>query len=365
MSIERSFQTDRPGEEAAIDTQERHLSSIAIEEQGILRRVGSSTATWIFALILLMVLVFGILTPNNAFFRLNTLLTVGLNASQMIIIAVGVSYLLGAGEIDLSVGTNLILSSTLAAKALKAVAGTPEQIMIGEYPNLTLAIVVGVCVAIVSGALFGLINGLIITRLKINSFIATLSTMMIYWGAALVLSWGAAEVGIPRALQTGFGHRKLFDLIPLPLILALAIGLILWIVMLTTKFGLHTCAIGSSQEAARRSGIDVDGHRVRLFMLLGTLVGIAGLFDLTRFATTNPQGHQTDALMAITAAVMGGTSMWGGIASIGGTMLGTLIPVILQTGLVIMRVGSFYQLIGTGIFLIIAVYLDRRRREQG
>lgn len=339
-----------------------HLSSIAIQEETFFKRLTRSSAFWVFLVIVVMVIIFGILTPNNVFFRVDTLFTIGLNASQMMVLAVGVSYLLAAGEIDLSIGTNLILSSVLAAKVIKLVAGTPEQAMRGEFPNLGWAVVAGIVVAVGSGAFFGFINGLVITRLKINSFITTLGMMMVYWGTSLVLTSGASEVGIPRALQLGFGHKKLFDLVPVPLLVAIAISFVLWFIMSTTRFGMHTCAIGSSQIAARRSGVEVDKHRIKLFMLLGALAGTAGLFDLTRFATTNPQGHQTDGLLAITAAVMGGTSMWGGIASIGGSMLGTLIPVILQTGLVIMRVGAFYQLIGTGIFLIIAVYLDQRRR---
>lgn len=342
----------------------QHLSSIPAAEESITKRVIRSTSFWILLVVVVMIVIFGILTPENVFLRVDTLFTVGLNASQMMVVAVGLAYLLAAGELDLSVGTNIILSSTLAAKALKAVAGTPEQIMRGEYPNLGAAIVVGVLVAIGSGALFGFINGVIITRLKINSFIATLGTMMVYLGSSLVLSYGAAEIGIPRALQTGFGHAKLFGFLPLPLLVALVIGFVLWFFMTATRFGLHTCAIGSSKESARRSGIDVDAHRMKLFMMVGSLAGVAGLFDLTRFATTNPQGHQTDGLMAITAAVLGGTSMWGGIASIGGAMLGTLIPVILQTGLVILRIGAFYQLIGTGVLLIAAVYFDQRRRAR-
>jgi len=100
---------------------------------------------------------------------------------------------------------------------------------------------------------------------------------------------------------------------------------------------------------------------VSIFVLVGILAGIAGFFDLARFATTNPQGHQTDGLLAITAAVMGGTSLKGGRASIPGAMLGALIPTIIQTGLVIMSVGAFYQMIATGVFLVIAVYLDQKR----
>ena len=133
--------------------------------------------------------------------------------------------------------------------------------------------------------------------------------------------------------------------------------------MRLTGFGLRTVAIGSSREAAVRAGVAVDRHLVKLFVMMGLLVGIAGLLDVARFATTNVAGHQTDALAAIAAVVIGGSSLFGGVASVGGTILGTLIPVSLATGLVIMRVESFYQLIAVGIILILAVYWDQRRRS--
>ena len=295
------------------------------------------------------------------FLKPETLFTVGLNASQILILAVGATVQLASKNMDLSVGTNLILTSTLAAKILKLVAGTPEQIMAGQYPNLTMAIVAAVAASIIFGGLFGMINGIVVTKLKMEAFIATLATMMVYWGISLVITQGASEVGIPRALQLNFGHKKLFELIPYPLLVALIISGLMWLMMRYTRFGLYTCAIGSSKESSVRSGIVTDNYIIAIFILVGILAGIAGFFDLARFATTNPQGHQTDGLMAITAAVMGGTSLSGGRASIPGAMLGALIPTIIQTGLVIMGVGAFYQMIATGIFLVIAVYLDQKR----
>jgi len=356
------FKKGRKQGETQISTDNAsHLSSIEQAEQSTLRKLTQSSVFWVFIVIVVLVLIFGLFTPNNVFFQINTLFTVGLNASQMLILAVGATVLLASQNMDLSIGTNLILTSTLAAKVLKYVAGTPEQIMSGVYPNLGWAIVAALVVTVLVGGILGLINGLIVTKLKIPAFIATLATMMIYWGISLVLTQGASEVGIPRALQLGFGHAKLFDLIPYPLLVALVINLIFLFIMKFTRFGLYACAIGSSSESSLRSGINNDKYVIIIFAIVGVLAGIAGFFDLTRFATTNPQGHQTDGLMAITAALLGGTSLNGGRASIGGAMLGAMIPVILQTGLVIMGIGAFYQMIATGIFLIIAVYLDYKR----
>lgn len=338
-----------------------HLSSEEQKDLSLFQTTIRSSAFWILVIMMVLVIIFGIFTPNNVFLKPSTLFTIGLNASQILILAVGATIQLASKNMDLSVGTNLILTSTLAAKILKAVAGTPEEIMAGSYPNLGMAVVVAVAASIILGGFFGMINGIVVTKLKMEAFIATLATMMVYWGISLVITQGASEVGIPRALQLGFGHKKLFDVIPLPLLVALAISGLMWLLMRYTRFGLYTCAIGSSKESSNRSGINTDNYVISIFMLVGVLAGIAGFFDLARFATTNPQGHQTDGLMAITAAVMGGTSLKGGRASIPGAMLGAMIPTIIQTGLVIMSIGAFYQMIATGVFLIIAVYFDQKR----
>lgn len=334
-----------------------------VRSPSTLERLTRSTAFWIGTALLGMVIVFGLISPDNAFLRPSNLLTIGLNAAQIMILAVGMTYLIGAGQLDLSIGSNLILCSVFSAQAIVGLAGSPEQVASGDYPNLPVAIVVGVLVALLTGGLFGLVNALLVTRLRITSFIVTLATGGIGLGIALVRTGGGNVANIPRELQLSFGSAKLLGLVPIPLIVAAIIAGILWAVMRLTGFGLRTVAIGSSREAAVRAGVAVDRHLVKLFVMMGLLVGIAGLLDVTRFATTNVAGHQTDALAAIAAVVIGGSSLFGGVASVGGTILGTLIPVTLATGLVIMRVESFYQLIAVGIILILAVYWDQRRRS--
>jgi ribose transport system permease protein len=334
-----------------------------IRQPTTFERLTRSTAFWIGTALLGMVIVFGLISPEHAFLRPSNLLTIGLNAAQIMILAVGMTYLIGAGQLDLSIGSNLILCSVFSAQAIVGLAGSPEQVASGEYPTLPLAIVAGVLVALLTGGIFGLVNALLVTRLRITSFIVTLATGGIGLGIALVRTGGGNVANIPRGLQLSFGSAKLWDLVPVPLIVAVVIAGFLWAVMRLTGFGLRTVAIGSSREAAVRAGVGVDRHLVKLFVMMGLLVGIAGLLDVTRFATTNVAGHQTDALAAIAAVVIGGSSLFGGVASVGGTILGTLIPVTLATGLVIMRVESFYQLIAVGIILILAVYWDQRRRS--
>lgn len=321
-----------------------------------------SSAFWISLVVVGLVIVFGAITPNNVFIKPTNLLTIGLNASQIILLAVGMTFLIAAGQLDLSVGFSLILSSVLAAKTMVAIGGPLDQVSAGDYPNLIPAIIAGVVVAIGSAASFGLINGLLVTRLRLNSFIATLATSGIFYGIALIFTSAANVPFLPDELQTYFGSNRLFGLFPVPLLLTAFICVLLWWTMDKTRFGVRTVAIGSEREAAVRAGIAVDAHIVKLFVLMGVLVGVAAVIDLARNASTNVVGHQTDNLQAIAAVVLGGTSLFGGIASVGGTILGSLIPVMMANGLVILNVQPFYQLVVVGSILIVAVYLDQRRR---
>ena len=336
--------------------------------RGLLHAARGSTAFWIGLFLVLIAIGFGIASTiehgSPVYLKVDNLLSIGLNASQVMLLAIGMTFLIGAGHLDLSIGYSLILSSVIAAKVMVAVGGTPEQVAAGQYPNLALAIVLGIATAILVGALIGLVNGLIVTRLRLSSFIVTLATSGITYGIALVLTSAANVPFIPDAIQEGFGGLKILGFLPAPLLLALVAAVILWLVLRRTRFGLWTLAIGSSREAAIRSGVAVERHTVKLFVLMGVLVGIAAVVDIARNANTNVVGHQTDNLQAIAAVVLGGTSLFGGIASIGGSILGTLVPVMLQNGLVIMQVQPFYQFVIVGVILILAVYFDQRRRER-
>ncbi|MFN8519178.1 MAG: ABC transporter permease [Chloroflexota bacterium] len=334
------------------------------DSTGILTQLRGSSAFWIGVVVIALILVFGLITPNNAYIKPSNLFNIGLNASQIMLIAVGMTFLIGAGHLDLSVGYNLILASVLGAKVMVAVAGSTDQVAAGQYPNLIPAIVAGAVVTILAGALAGLLNGLLVTRLRLNSFIVTLATSGILYGAALILTSAANVPFVPDEIQTWFGSNRLSGQVPLPLLVTLVVCGVMWLVMRTTRFGMRTLALGSSKESAIRAGIDVDRHTVRLFVLQGLLVGIAAVIDLARNAGTNVVGHQSDNLQAISAVVLGGTSLFGGIASIGGTLLGSLVPVMMANGLVILNVQPFYQLVVVGIILIIAVYLDQRRRSR-
>lgn len=323
-----------------------------------------ATAFWMFVILIGLVAGFTLISPNFVFLSVNNLFTIALNTAQLALLAAGMTFLLGARQMDLSVGSNVVLASVLAGKTITALAGTPDEVAMGDYPNLALAIAAGTAVAFLSGALFGAVNGVLVTRFRLSSFLVTLATTAIGLGMALVITHGANVPDIPRALQTGFAVRRVLGGVPMPVVIVAGVLAVLWFVLAKTRFGAHTLAIGSSPEAARRAGIPVDRHVLSLFVLMGCLSAAAAMLDISRFATTNISGHQTDALQAIAASVIGGTSLFGGVASMSGTVIGALIPVVLATGLVIMRVDAFYQLIVVGIIVIVAVAIDQKNRQR-
>ncbi len=319
-----------------------------------LRALGSTTALWIFVVDILLVLLFGALSENGSFLTASSFRVLGLDAAEALILAVGISLLLGAGEIDLSLGAGLLLSSVFGGKVIIALAGS----------GTAVAAIIGLFACLGTGAAIGLVNGLVVTKLRVTSLIATLATMGIATGIANIATSGTDLSDIPASLQDDFGIRNLIG-IPLPAFIALALWLVTWILFRSTRFGLRLLALGSNRGAAERSGLKVDAHLIAAFMLVGAMAGLAGFIDLTRFATTNLAGHQNDGLAAITAAVIGGTSLYGGRVSLGGVLAGTLLAVILQDGLVVIGLSAFYQLIAVGVVLIAAVNLDQRRTPGG
>jgi ribose transport system permease protein len=317
-----------------------------------------NTAFWVLIIDLLAVGLFGLLSPDHVFLTPENMTNIALDSAAITLIAAGVAVLLGAGELDISIGANIILASVIGGKVMFNAAGGSEE-NYGVFTNLGWGIAIGVIVTICCGVIFGLINGLIVTKLKVNSFITTLGTLGIGTGVALVITGGGNVEGIPTELQEAYGVRTVFQ-VPLPFIVSLVlIGFIWWLVN-KTRFGVHSLAIGSSREAARRAGIKIERNVLIIFVLVGFLAGVAAVLDLARFTSTNVGGHQTDALAAIAGAVIGGTALFGGKASITGAFFGSLLAVLLLTGLVILGFPPYFQSITIGVVLIAAVFSRAR-----
>jgi ribose transport system permease protein len=338
--------------------QQVDLDLRAVKPKSALQRFFSDTGTWILVLDVVLVIAFGLLSNDFVFWSQTNVQSLLINGTEALLLALGLSMLLGAGTFDLSVGSNLVLSSVLGGIAIKSIAGVPDAH--GDYAHLGLAVTVGAIVCVLTGIVYGLINGILVAYFEINSLIATLGTMGIGTGVALVVTQGGDVTGLPSQLQSGFGLASLF-FIPYPAMLALVAAVVLWAVLRFTRYGMRTLAIGSERTSADRAGIRVKQHLTSLAALAGGLAGVAGFVDISRYGSTAQAGHVQDPLVAITAVVIGGTLIEGGKVSIIGVIWGTVLAVVLQSGLIIVGAQAFYQLIAVGIVLIVAVGLDRYR----
>jgi ribose transport system permease protein len=262
------------------------------------------------------------------------------------------TYVIITSGIDLSVGSVLVFSGVIAARLMNAVGG-----------NGWGTILIGLVAALASGLAWGILNGELITRLRVPPLIVTLGTLGMAQGVALLITGGTDERSVPTKLVDTIGTGRLFDQIPYLVIIAAAVALVFGVWLRKTRFGRYTYAVGSNIEAPRRSGIAVNRHLVKVYALAGVLSGLAGFLNLARFATTTIGGHATDNLNAIAAVVLGGTSLFGGIGTVGGTVVGVFIPAVLGNGFVIVGVQPFWQQVAVGAVLIVAVYLDQLRRR--
>jgi ribose transport system permease protein len=266
--------------------------------------------------------------------------------------------------IDLSIGGILFFSAVCGGEVMLTLSGTSEQTINGQYPHQSLAIPVGIVVCILAGTTWGLINGTLITRLRLPPFIVTLGTLGMTFGFGDLIDGGSyLPAPVPPALSDHFGSGKIFGLYA-PIYVALVFLIVAHIVFHHTRFGRYTVAIGSNDEGARRTGIAVDRHIVKVYALAGFLAGVAAVLDLAIFTNTTSISHQTDNLSAIGAVVIGGTSLFGGVGTIIGSAVGAFIPTVLQNGLVIKEVQPFWQEVVVGAAIILAVYVDQLRRRR-
>jgi ribose transport system permease protein len=320
------------------------------------------TEAWILLILIALVVIFGVL-EGGAFFNLSNFGNIAIDASELLLLAVGATFVIITAGIDLSVGAVLVFASVVAAKVMVALAGTPAQVQNGVYPNQGLAIVVGIVLGLLAGLAWGLVNGLLITRLKMPPFIVTLGTLGTALGSALILSGGVNVPFVPPAVQAQIGARLLFGFLPVPVAVAIVVVVLGAIALARTRFGRYTYAIGSNEQAVRKAGINVDMHLIKIYALSGLLAGLAGVIDVARFNTASVGGHTSDNLSAVAAVVIGGTSLFGGTGTIAGTVVGVFIPAILANGFVIEGVQPFWQQVAIGAILILAVFIDQQRRR--
>jgi ribose transport system permease protein len=323
--------------------------------RGMLRRRLTETTTWTFLILVGIVAGFAALRFQQ-FATVFNFRNIAADASGLLIIAVGMTFVIITAGIDLSVGSVLVFSGVIAAKVMLAIGG-------GGWG----AIVAGLAAGLVAGTAWGMLNGVLITKARVPPLIVTLGTFGMALGSALLITGGIDVRGVPLQLTTTIGIGQLGG-VPYVVIIAAVVTAVGAVTLSMTRFGRYTYAIGSNTEAARRAGINVDRHLIKVYGLSGLLAGMAGMVSLARFATTTIGGHSTDNLAAIAAVVLGGTSLFGGIGTVLGTVVGVFIPAVLQNGFVILGVQPFWQQVAVGAVLIIAVYIDqlkRRAQERG
>jgi ribose transport system permease protein len=316
-------------------------------------RIGSiltSQSAALFGILVLLVTFFSVLRPH-AFPRLANILNMATDASILLVLAVGSTFVILTGGIDLSINGVLVFSGVAAAMAMVAVGGDSVGVLL-----------VGLAAAIAVGAAWGALNGFLIAKAKIPALIVTLGTMGMSLGLSLLLTGGVDISDVPDKLVTTVGSGRIGG-VPILAIITAVIFVLGCLLLSLTRFGRYTYAVGSSLEACRRSSIDVTGHLVKVYLLAGALSGLAGYLSLARFATTTLGGHTTDNLQVIAGVVIGGASLFGGTGGLMGSSIGIIIPVVLLNGFVVLGLPPFWQQVTVGAVLIGAVYFDQLRRR--
>ena len=304
---------------------------------------------------------FGVTTPN--FLDVPTLVIVAKHVAVNAILAIGMTFVILTAGIDLSVGSIVGISGMIAGYLLTRGLAVPA-LEITIFPSAVETILI----TLAGGAAIGLVNGLLITRLNVAPFIATLGMLYVARGAALLISDGATFsnlVGDPRFDNTGFpflGSGLIFG-VPTSIVALIVFAAIAAYAAARTPFGRHVYAVGGNERAAALSGVKVDWIKISTYMISGFCAAFAGLIVASELVAAHPASGETFELNAIAAAVLGGTSLSGGRGTIAGTLVGAFVIGVLGDGLVMLGVSSFWQMVIKGLVIIAAVVLDQMQRR--
>ncbi|WP_247747343.1 ABC transporter permease [Alkalihalobacillus sp. BA299] len=295
----------------------------------------------ILALLAIITLI-SILTPN--FMTFQNLMNLGRQVSINAILAIGMTFVILARGIDLSVGSILAFAGIVSA-----------SFATGPDGNFFLAVVMGLG----AGLLLGFINGFTVAKWNVAPFIVTLGMMAIARGFTFIYNDGRPVSGLSDSfLQIGGGYILG---IPIPILITLIVFIVFSVILYNTKFGRHVYAIGGNEMAAKISGIKVNRTTIWVYSISGLLAGLAGLILTSRVSAGLPQAGVSYELDAIAAVVIGGTSLMGGKGRLWGTLVGAMIIGVLNNGLDLLGVSSYWQQVIKGFIIILAVMIDRKR----
>jgi ribose transport system permease protein len=309
---------------------------------------------WIGGVLLAIVVAFSIGSPY--FLTRENWLNTSSTATEVLLLAVGETFVICSGGIDLSVGAVLGFSGTAGAWVMATGFA-------GAHGTAAGAVSVGFLASIVAGGVFGLLNGVLVAWAGIPPFVVTLGTLGIATGLGFLLNNGQEISAIPGSVAT-FGNTNLGGWIPVPVLITAVITIWCGLLLAKTRFGAYTLSIGDSREAVVRAGINHRHVLLRIYLLSGLLAGVASVLVMARLGAGSPSSGSTDNLNAIAAVVIGGASLFGGRGTIIGSVIGTGIIAVLVTGLVLINVPPFWQEVTVGAVLIIAVYIDQFRNRK-
>jgi ribose transport system permease protein len=296
-----------------------------------------------FVAFLVLCIIISFITPR--FLTVDNITNVLTQVSVNAMIAIGMTFVILTGGIDLSVGSILAISGALAASVIKT------------NGNVLLAIVV----AILVGSVIGVINGLLVAKGKVQAFIVTLASMTIFRGITYVYTNGIPISGLSSAFGA-IGNKKL-GILPLPVLITVIAVLIAYYLLSQTRFGRYLYALGGNEDSARLSGINTNRIKTWVYVVSGITAAISGVIITSRIGSASPNAGSGFELDAIAAVVIGGTSLSGGEGSVVGTIVGALIIGVLNNALNLMNVSPFYQSIVKGLVILIAVLLDKKSNK--
>lgn len=344
--------TSSPVTEAAA-TSVKPPADHAERAKSVMQRIADLRA-WLF--------LFGLIAAFEAWARISfggtfilnpfNLQSIAVFAVAPLLLATGQTFVIISGGIDLSLGFIMGLAAVVAAHVINATTATM---------GLPGAVLLGFMAAVLIAGVPGLINGLLVSRLRVPPFIGTLGMFGVARGVAFLLA-GGTTVPVNNSFFALIGNGRLFG-VPYIVIITAVFVLLMHYVLSQTKFGQHNYAIGANVQAARRAGIDIKSHLLRLYILSAACAGLAGVLYSARFNAGAAQAGEPLLLDCVAAVVIGGASLFGGSGTIFGTVAGALVIAVIQYGLVFVNVEPFWQFISVGVVIIISVLIDQAQRR--
>lgn len=318
------------------------------------RRLITFSETWTLLALIILIVYFSFRAPGK-FDTLNDFSLMGSSNAWYLVMVVGETFVILTAGIDLAVGAVLVMAGVVADLYCLHHGGAGASWTV---------IAVGAVLGLATGAGCGAVQGLGVAKLKVPPLIVTLGGFIAFTGAAYLITGGSDFRNAPTRLVNTIGLGNVPGT-PLPWLIAIsfAAAIVFGLVLAFTRFGRYTYAIGSNPEAARRAGIAVDRHLIKVYALSGVLAGLAGILSLANFGTTTLAGHSFDNLTVITGVVLGGASLFGGRGTMLGSVIGLAIPAVLLTGLTIIGLNTYWQDVAIGAVLVAAVSLDQFRHR--